>query len=66
MRPKYGDGCRGQECSGADGHQNRGTEDARESEVLAGQNAGGSAVLAGPSREEEGEHDDVVNVGSCE
>lgn len=60
------DGCRGQECSGTDGHQDRGTEDAGESEVLAGQNAGGSAALARPSREEEGEHDDVVDVGRCE
>src|SRR5690625_4710277 len=60
------DGCRGQECSGADGHQDRGTEDAGESEVLAGQNAGGSATLACPSREEKGEHDDVVDVGRCE
>ena len=63
---KVWNGCRGQKCSGASGHKDRGDEDARESEVLAGQNAGGGAALACPSREEEGEHDDVVDVGSCE
>src|SRR5699024_398217 len=60
------DGCRRQEGPGADGHQDSGTEDAGESEVLTGQNAGGGAPLPRPSSEEEGKHDDVVDVGCYE
>ena len=62
-QPEVGDRLGGQESIRTQGDQNRGCEDARETKVLPGQDPKCGPCLAGPTGEEQREHDDVVDIG---
>src|SRR5699024_1438438 len=51
-----------QEYSGPQGDEHGRTQDAHEPQVLAGKNSCGGSALPGAAGEEQGEHDDVVNI----
>ncbi|CAB0530749.1 hypothetical protein CIP101352_02345 [Corynebacterium diphtheriae] len=62
-QPEVRDRLGGQEGIRPQGDQDRGCEDARETKVLPGQDPKCGPCLAGPTGEEQREHDDVVDIG---